>query len=1517
MEHKSPDSLVEECVAQLQLISRRRNALLRQMFHMVQGWQSAGSVLPVDEEEEDDDLVIFLDRFDLSKNPDTGSIHHPVHNDLFTATASPEPTVSSPCPSSSPLSPRPTPAQEYPKHTHSESPHVPIPATVSPEPGVESPIVAPAQASRANSVSARPSPTPAAESEDELDLIGTPAVSTKPARSQSRPPSEVIHIIDSSAPDKIIVVDGDDSADGEQIIVVDGDTTDEEDTIQITQPTLEGSVPQVPIVVEEVVSEHRREATSSSNEQGPNVQEVAAEEPTTEADVASPDADEAPAEFNGMVVEEDIFSVHDELTPPPDAESEPPVDTGAIDPPTADTVEDVREPEAVIPEDVVMDEDVPVEVEEPVVDLNQGLPSQIERAETPLSDDESPVVDLNQDLPSQIERAETPLSDDESPVVDLNQDLPSQIERAETPLSDDESMVIDDDEDQEQHEPPSRAETLPKAIPVHYFTKEPSPQPIVVTVPPQPVIIPEPTSTLSPPSFDFTVNTEPAPPAQPEPPASPTQTHPGYHPTYTLPPLKSLPADFSRKIKPGKQQRKHKDREKNNGGDKSKDKDDWVPMGISRWRATLRANPVWKKVSRAPKCLSTREWSVAMVELRLIRALDQVESLKDAGRWSFRQPKKQRGVGGLTKTHWDYLMDEMKWMRIDFREERKWKLALAYNLSTAVLEWHCFSSLAERVAKGICVKWKRPRDDDVQEEYIVNEDILPLEQPGDVEMGEAHAAPAVPDLNSLLTVDYGTDDDDDDEQEKQSVLDALEPSSILDDALDTAEKGPAASATDSGFNSIELRGEDSEEPPSAPEPSIKMEVDDEADADVDKPTADDATQTDEPAEKAAGAEKEKPAGLKDSSSDPTLSQLDSVSTIGGDVAAAVQAKSSSKANIYAPLREYLAYSGPDKLFVDLDDLALVQHSDGPSADPAFPPTDLSAIFPDLPPLGLLDVPPPVISVPEGRKKSEKRADRDDPNKRAEDTMYTKLFPIGKFMYTKPTLVGPLQPVKRWKNGRWLNADDSPALDTDTPPVKPEDSASELFNSKPANSVAVMQKTLEQLKDAKEPPRRAAHMWTQVDDNLLKSFVDRYPNNWPLIAECYNSARLTISTDRRTPRDCQERWKEKWAAPPKPAEAAVAAAATGLVEEMPPPPPTPSMTTRGIKRLASTSVSGPSPSVASGSEKKKQRRHQYVQETMRKAAKKRAELALKMSASQRKPPAVHETHAQYSRLPKLSPAELSRMKAEKDYKDQQDLLLHRRKHDEMARQAQAAAAQRAAASPVPVPGPGQPGQAAQPGLPGQQQPQQQQQQPQAAPAQQQAVAQAQAPTPAQVLAQQQQAQIAQLQQVQAQRVAAAAARSQVNISQQQAAGVQQRIASPLAGGAPAARVALTPQQQQQQLLVQQARLHQQQLAHQQAQAALAHQQAQPGGGGARAGTSSPRPAGPGGAAGGGAAVVPGNAVPRAGPGHYVVQNMGGLGQYSHEQLQHAVRMQMMQQAQLAAAVQLQAEMQAQAQQQQQG
>ena len=110
--------------------------------------------------------------------------------------------------------------------------------------------------------------------------------------------------------------------------------------------------------------------------------------------------------------------------------------------------------------------------------------------------------------------------------------------------------------------------------------------------------------------------------------------------------------------------------------------------------------------------------------------------------------------------------------------------------------------------------------------------------------------------------------------------------------------------------------------------------------------------------------------------------------------------------------------------------------------------------------------------------------------------------------------------------------------------------------------------------------------------------------------------------------------------------------------------------------------------------------------MRRAAKKRVEAAQKLlsselplpkilffafikhvpTASQRKASssssltATHETHSQYNKLPKLTPMDLSRMKAEKDARDGQDLALARQRQSEQVRLMREQN-QRAAAIPV--------------------------------------------------------------------------------------------------------------------------------------------------------------------------------------------------------------------------------------------
>lgn len=125
------------------------------------------------------------------------------------------------------------------------------------------------------------------------------------------------------------------------------------------------------------------------------------------------------------------------------------------------------------------------------------------------------------------------------------------------------------------------------------------------------IVLPAGSSVASEPGFNLE-GTVPLPPT-PCPPASPVQPRHQFERDYALPSLKLLPPEYNRKVRSAKLQRKReKGREKNEGRrDKDGTKDDWYPLGLNRWAATVNANPVWKRVSRATKCLSTREWAVS------------------------------------------------------------------------------------------------------------------------------------------------------------------------------------------------------------------------------------------------------------------------------------------------------------------------------------------------------------------------------------------------------------------------------------------------------------------------------------------------------------------------------------------------------------------------------------------------------------------------------------------------------------------------------------------------------------------------------------------------------------------------------------------------------------------------------------------------------------------------------------------------------------------------------------------
>ena len=77
---------------------------------------------------------------------------------------------------------------------------------------------------------------------------------------------------------------------------------------------------------------------------------------------------------------------------------------------------------------------------------------------------------------------------------------------------------------------------------------------------------------------------------------------------FHLPLLSSLPPEFRKKTT-RTQRKREKERERT---DVRKEKEEWTPMGMARWRALLRANPTWQHLAKSTKSLTTRDWTVSL-----------------------------------------------------------------------------------------------------------------------------------------------------------------------------------------------------------------------------------------------------------------------------------------------------------------------------------------------------------------------------------------------------------------------------------------------------------------------------------------------------------------------------------------------------------------------------------------------------------------------------------------------------------------------------------------------------------------------------------------------------------------------------------------------------------------------------------------------------------------------------------------------------------------------------------------
>lgn len=125
--------------------------------------------------------------------------------------------------------------------------------------------------------------------------------------------------------------------------------------------------------------------------------------------------------------------------------------------------------------------------------------------------------------------------------------------------------------------------------------------------------------------------------------------------------------------------------------------DYYTPLFIQNFTgATNWMQPIEKILFHANKTIGTSDANLAILDNQACKVLRRVYHLQQHDKWSLRQPKRCPEPT-RPSSQWDVMLQEMKWMRTDFREERKWKTTVARNLAYACAEWH-ESNAEERLA---------------------------------------------------------------------------------------------------------------------------------------------------------------------------------------------------------------------------------------------------------------------------------------------------------------------------------------------------------------------------------------------------------------------------------------------------------------------------------------------------------------------------------------------------------------------------------------------------------------------------------------------------------------------------------------------------------------------------------------------------------------------------------------------------------------------------------------------------
>ncbi|KAK1599073.1 uncharacterized protein LY79DRAFT_505271 [Colletotrichum navitas] len=209
--------------------------------------------------------------------------------------------------------------------------------------------------------------------------------------------------------------------------------------------------------------------------------------------------------------------------------------------------------------------------------------------------------------------------------------------------------------------------------------------------------------------------------------------------------------------------------------------DYFTPLFVQGFTQTSKwMKPIEVILNQSHKTVSTPDAYVAIQDNQACRVLRRVYHLQQHDKWSLRQPKRCPEPV-RPESHLDVLLQEMKWMRTDFREEKKWKLAAARNLAHACAEWVA-STEEERK--------------DLQVSAYIPPKPQPLDTEADASMVDAMLDVADAQATPELVPSGDHDSPEHVDELREEVLETVAPSAIFaldeDDVVFELRSSPAA-----------------------------------------------------------------------------------------------------------------------------------------------------------------------------------------------------------------------------------------------------------------------------------------------------------------------------------------------------------------------------------------------------------------------------------------------------------------------------------------------------------------------------------------------------------------------------------------------------------------------------------------------------------------------------------------------------------------------------------------------------